>query len=139
MKKRDIIKDLEKNIYCRIASSKIEGVGVFAIRKIQKGIRPLITFADVDVIPIPEKEISRNKKIPPPVKKMVRDFYAIRDGMIYFSAHGFNEIDISYFLNHSDRPNLDVEEINEETVFTANQAIKAGEELTVDYNEFSDR
>jgi SET domain-containing protein len=138
VKKRDIIKDLEENIYCRISRSPIEGVGVFAIRKIPKGVQPLVTFADVDVVPVPEKEIMGNKKIPAAVKEMVRSFYATRDGVIYCSAHGFNEIDISYFLNHSDKPNLDVKEINEETVFTANRAIKPGEELTVNYKEFSD-
>jgi SET domain-containing protein len=139
MTKGDIIKDLEENIYCRIAPSKIEGVGVFAVRPIPKGTRPLVTFADIEVVPIPEKEIMKNKKIPTPVKKMVQGFYATQNGLIYCSAHSFNEIDISYFLNHSDKPNLDVVEINEETVFTANRRIKTGEELTVNYSEFSDR
>lgn len=138
MTKEDIIKDLEENIYCRIARSPIEGVGVFAIREIPKGTRPLVTFADPEVIPIPEKEIAENKKIPAPVKEMVRSFYAAKDGIVYCSAHSFNEIDISYFLNHSKTPNLDTQEIDEESVFTANRAIHAGEELTVDYSAFSD-
>lgn len=139
MTKKDILKDLEENIYCRIQRSPIHGVGVFAIKDIPKGRKPLVTFADVDVIPIPEKEIMDNKKISATVKEMVRGFYATRGGIVYCSAHSFNEIDISYFLNHSDKPNLDVEEINEETVFTANRVIKVGEELTVSYSEFSDQ
>ncbi len=139
MPKDDSIKDLEENIYCRIAPSKIEGVGVFAVRDIPKGTRPLITFSEADAIPIPEREIMDNPRIPAPVKEMVRSFYATQHGMIYCTAHSFNELDISYFLNRSDQPNLDVIEIDEETVFTANRDIKVGEELTVNYSEFSDQ
>ena len=37
--KQDILKNLE-NTYCRIRTSKINGVGVFAIKDIPKGINP---------------------------------------------------------------------------------------------------
>jgi len=136
MTKDDIIKDLEENIYCRIAPSPIEGVGVFAVRNIPKGTKPLITFAEVDVVEIPEREIMDNPKISGAVKEMVKGFYVVKNGIIYCSAHSFNEIDISYFLNHSDRPNLDIEEVDEESVFTANRDIAVGEELTISYSEF---
>jgi SET domain-containing protein len=115
MKKQAIIKDLEENIFCRIAPSPLHGVGVFAI-----------------------KPIMQNKKIPKTVKEMIKAFYAFQDGKIFCDARSFNEINISYFLNHSEKPNLDVEEINEETVFTANRIIRVGEELMVNYSKFSD-
>jgi SET domain-containing protein len=136
--KDEIIKDLEENVYCRIQRSPIQGVGVFAIREIPKGTKPLTTFREVEVVPIPEKEIADNPKIPQAVKDMVRAFYAVQDGNICFSDHSLNEIDISYFLNHSNTPNLDAEEINEESVFTANRDIHVGEELTSDYSEYSE-
>ncbi len=138
MTKEDIIKDLESNIYCRIQRSPIHGVGVFAIRDIPKGANPFVTFIDIDVVPVPEKEIMGNPRIPEAVKEIVKAFYAIRNGNIYCDARSLNEINISYFLNHAEKPNLDVEEINEETHFTANRNIQAGEELTTDYSKFSD-
>lgn len=136
--KKEIIKDLEENIFCRIQRSPLHGVGVFAIKKIPKGTNPFKAYIDVDVVAVPEKEIMKNKKIPKTVKDMVRAFYAFQDGKIFCDARSFNEINISYFLNHSKKPNLDSQEINEETVFTAKRTIAAGEELMVDYSEFSE-
>ena len=138
MNKEDIIKDLENNIYCRIQRSPIHGVGVFAVRPIPKGTNPFVTYANVDVVAIPEKEIMENKKISDAVKEMVRAFYVIQNGMIYCDARSFNEINITYFLNHSDAPNLDVKEMDDESKFSANMDIAAGEELTADYSRYSD-
>ena len=136
--KKDIIKDLEKNIYCRIQPSKIQGVGVFAIIDIPKGKNPFVTYTDVETIGIPKDEIMKNKKIPKPIKEMVNAFYVIQDGKIYCDARSLNEINITYFLNHSDNPNLNVKEIGGESVFTAKRKIKKGEELTSDYLKYSD-
>ncbi len=138
MKKDAIINDLENNIYCRIQRSPIHGVGVFAIKNIPKGVNPFVTYGDVDVIPVPEKEIMENKKIPDAVKEMVKAFYVIQNGAIYCDARSLNEINITYFLNHSNAPNLDVEDVNEESLFTAKRDIAAGEELTSDYSQYSD-
>jgi SET domain-containing protein len=138
MTKEEIIKDLENNIYCRIQPSEIQGVGVFAIRNIPKGTNPFITYTNVETVAIPEKEIMENKKIPSAVKEMVKDFYVIQDGNLYCDARSLNEINITYFLNHSDTPNLDVNEIDGESVFTANRDILVGEELTSNYSMYSD-
>jgi SET domain-containing protein len=138
MTKEEVIKDLENNIYCRIQPSEIQGVGVFAIRNIPKGTNPFITYTNVETVAIPEKEIMENEKIPNAVKEMVKDFYVIQDGNLYCDARSLNEINITYFLNHSDTPNLDVNEINGESVFTANRDILVGEELTSNYSMYSD-
>src|ERR1700722_2600650 len=138
MKKKDVIKDLEENIFCRIQRSPLHGVGVFAVKKIPKGTNPFKTYIDVDVIAVSEAEIMQNKKIPAAVKDMVKAFYAFQDGKIFCDARSFNEINISYFLNHSKKPNLNCEEIDKETVFTAKRTIAVGEELMVDYSAFSD-
>ncbi len=138
MTKEDIIKDLENNVYCRIQRSDIHGVGVFAIKEIPKGANPFVTYTNVETIPVPEKEIMENKNIPDTVKDMVKAFYVVQDGMFYCDARSLNEINVTYFLNHSKEPNLDVEEIDEESRFTANRNIAIGEELTSDYSEYSD-
>jgi len=138
MTKKEIIQDLEKNIYCRIRPSRIHGVGVFAIRRIPKGAYPLVSIRDVPVIPIPEKEILNNKKIPGAVKTMVRAFYARQNGNLCFPAHSFNQIDISYFLNHSKHPNLEATDVGDDILFRAIRTIRPGEELTADYSTYSD-
>jgi SET domain-containing protein len=138
MDKKEIINDLENHIFCRIQRSAIHGVGVFAVKEIPKGTEPLITFNEVDAIPVPESEIMDNPKISDAVKEMVRAFYVIRDGNIYCDDRSFNEINISYFLNHAASPNLDTIERNEETHFIANRDIHVGEELTSDQSTYSD-
>ena len=139
MTKEDIIKDLENNVYCRIQRSDIHGVGVFAIKEIPRGTNPFVTYTNVEIISVPEKEIMENTNISDTVKDMVKAFYVVQDGMIYCDARSMNEINVTYFLNHSKTPNLDVEEIDEESRFTANRNIAIGEELTSDYSDYSDQ
>lgn len=138
MTKEEIIQDLAKNIYCRIQRSSIHGIGVVAIKKIPKGAKPLLVADDADVIPIPEKEIMENKDIPDSVKEMIKAFYAMSEGNIYFPGHSLNQIDISYFMNHADHPNIDCKEIGEDIIHVANRDIEIGEELTIDYGTFTD-
>ena len=138
MTKEDIIEDLENNVYCRIQRSGIHGVGVFAVKNIAKGTNPFVIYTSVDTVAVPEKEIMENKKIPSTVKEMVKAFYAVQNGMIYCDARSLNEINITYFLNHSITPNLDVKEIDGETNFVTNRDIIQGEELTTDYSKYND-
>jgi len=139
MTKEDIIKDLENNVYCRIQRSDIHGVGVFAIKEIPRGTNPFVTYTNVEIIPVPEKEIMGNRNIPDTVKDMIKAFYVVQDGMVYCDARSLNEINVTYFLNHSKTPNLDVEEIDEESRFTTNRNISIGEELTSNYSDYSDQ
>ena len=136
MTKKDIIQDLERNIFCRIQVSPIEGVGVFAIRDIPKGMNPFVGAGKPRFIRVPLEDIMKNKKIPAAVKKLPHSFLAIHKGIVWFPNHGMNQIDISYFMNHSDRPNIECCKDGEE--FRAKRLIKTGEELLIDYGEFSD-
>jgi len=47
-------------------------------------------------------------------------------------------LNISYYLNHSDKPNLDIVEMEGSNYlgFVANRIIKEGEELTIDYSKY---
>jgi SET domain-containing protein len=138
MTKDDIIKDLEQNVYCRIKKSPIEGVGVFAIKKIPKGTDPFAGYLDVRTISVPTGEILDNKNIPDAVKELVKSFYVFKDGKIECPAHSFNEINIGYFMNQSGTPNTDAKSADGEVTFIANRDIETGEELTSDYATFSD-
>jgi SET domain-containing protein len=138
MTKKEIIKDLEENIYCRVQRSSIHGVGIVAIKDIPKGINPLDTKRIVKTVAIPEAEIMNNKKIPAAVKKMVASFYAKQDGYFYSPAYSLNQLDISYFLNHSKTPNMIAKEVRGEMIFIAKRKIRAGAELTSDYDTYSE-
>jgi SET domain-containing protein len=138
MTKEEIIQDLAQNVYCRIERSPIDGVGVFAIKRIPKGAKPLMVSDDTAVVPIPEKEIAERNDMPEAVKEMVGAFYAMSEGVIYFPGHSLNQIDISYFMNHADHPNIDCVEIGEDIIHVANRDIEVGEELTIDYATFAD-
>lgn len=80
---KKIIKDLEDNIYCRLRPSKIQGVGVFAIKKIPKGTKIFEGVRKIKFINISPKIIFQNKKINPAVKKMVKDFFVIFEKELY--------------------------------------------------------
>ena len=131
--KKKILNSLE-NTYCRLKPSATHGVGVFAIRLIPKGqelfigiINPTVTYK------FEAFELSHLDKA---VKKMVEDFFTADESgkIINISIGGVNGMDISYFLNHSDRPN--VKTIDGGSTFVALKTIKKGRELKVNYNTF---
>ena len=131
---RKIIKDLEENIYCRLRPLKIEGVGVFAVRDIPEGTNIFKLTRKTKFIAVNPKLVFENQKINKEIKKMVKDFYVITKKKLYLPNFSLNEIDISFFLNRSDNPNV-IDKDGEE--FFALRDIKKGEELTVDYGNYS--
>jgi hypothetical protein len=133
---KDLVKDLEENIYCRLKLSSIHGVGIFAIRDIPKHTDPFKSFLSYQFVPVNADVIFKNKKIDPVVKKLVSDMYAVVDGKIYLYRGGFNAIGIGFFLNHSKKPNLMVSEDGEQ--FLTARKIKKGEELLSDHQTYSD-
>ncbi len=65
-----------------------------------------------------------------------RFFYLTINKKIPVPGHGFKKMDVSLFLNHSDRPNII--SIHDRDYFEAIRDIKPGEELLVDYGEIVD-
>jgi len=136
MTAKKFIQDLEKNIYCRIRPSKIEGIGVFAIRYIPKNTKISKTIRKTKFIGIDPKLVFSNPRIDRAVKQMVRDFFVVWKGKLYLPNFSLNEIDISFFINHSKKPNV-IDKNGEE--FFALRDIKKGEELTADYRGYCDK
>lgn len=129
MNKKDLLDNLFNKTYCRLCPSKKHGVGVFAVKDIPKGINPFETDDDEKTIELTDQEI---KDLNPEIKKMIEDFSFLKNGIYYLGEHGLNGMNISYFLNTSENPN--VKSINGGEDFLTAKEIKAGEELTVDYN-----
>ena len=71
-------------------------------------------------------------------EKIVIDFFGNKDGYDVL-CYGPNDINISYYLNHSDKPNLDLAVGKSEYYeFITNRKIKKGEELFINYNLYDD-
>jgi len=138
MDKKKVLNSL-KNTYCRLKSSKIEGVGVFAVREIPKGINPFSGVKKQNWIKFNVNELENLDK---EVLKMIDDFFVIeKDSTVYIPERGLNGIDISFFVNNSKKPNLKIvgDGIKEEINFITSKVIKKGEELTVSYATYDDK
>ena len=137
MKKRELLKDLEENIYCRLQPSPIHGIGIFAIRDIPRGVNPFRGSREAQWKKFRVSEIRNNSHIPEEVEEFIFDLYPIRNDIIYIPNHSLNAVDISYFLNHGDEPNVTPQ--GDGNTFVTSREIKKGEELVSNYKTYSDR
>jgi len=128
--KNKCLKYLEKT-YCRLQVSQIHGIGVFAIRDIPKGESVFYGSPKQEWLLFSKKELDN---LDQEVKKMIDDFFASnKKGNIFMPKNGLNSIDISFFLNYSDKPNC---QSTNNDIFIATRKIKKGEELTADYADY---
>ena len=119
-------------VYVRLRALKKhrDGVGVFAIRDIPKGID--IFYGDDDPIVWVSKD--KINKLIPEIKKLYKDFAIIKDKK-YGCPKNFNQLTLSWYLNHSKSPNVGCDK---EYKFYALRDIKKGEELSADYNTYNE-
>jgi SET domain-containing protein len=124
-----------KDVYVRLAVTE-HGVGVRAVRDIPKGTNPFATCGDSDFIEIPQKKIEsiENKNI----LSMIQDFCPRQNGVYYVPQRGLNSIDVAWYLNHSNTPNMYTPK-GDGDEFIALRDIKEGEYLTIDYDTYDDR
>src|ERR1700722_10093943 len=128
---KKLIKDLEENVYCRLQPSSVHGIGVFAIRDIPKGKELFKNYLTYQLTPVPIATIEKDTKIDKAVKKFADDVSPAHNGMLYLYRKGLNAIDISFFLNHSNTPNVATKD--DCWSFFAARNIRKGEELFSDY------
>ena len=129
--KKRIFKNLQST-YCQIRPSKIDGVGVFAVREI-----PEKTKLFTGYVPQPSARFKlwELKKLPAAVLKLLAGFLVLEnDGTIEIPQGGFEGLDMSFYLNHSKTPNVKITSGGE--AFITLRKIKKGEELTIDYQKF---
>ena len=125
---KDTLKKLE-DTYCRLKPSSLHGVGVFAIRDIPANVNPFNTIKKQEWV---EFNISELKYLGKEILKMIDDFYVIKkNGKVWINEEALNGMDISFFLNNSESPNLKT--IDDGDTFITLRRIKKGEELTVAY------
>jgi SET domain-containing protein len=129
--KNNLIKNL-KNTFCCLKPSKIQGIGVFAIRDIPENTDP---FFGIKKQIWHELKMSDFKKFDKEILKMIDDFFVVeKNGKVLMPEFCLNGMDISFFLNHSKNPNLKT--IDRGFNFITMRKIKKGEELTVSYGTY---
>ena len=131
-----LLNHLNNDIYCRLGVSNISGIGVIAIKDIPINTDPfknlsnkkdtIITLYDKDLINIDNG-----------VVKLVKDFFG-NNSSYDILYEGPNYINISYYMNHSKKPNINIIPYtdNEYCKFISNTFIRKGEELTINYNDY---
>lgn len=130
--KKEILEKLE-NTYCRLKSSNLHDVGVFAIRDIPKGTDPFYGSHEPKWVKFNASELSH---LHPEILKMIDDYWVIEnDGSVIVPDSGLNGMDISSFLNHSAKPN--VKTGDKGITFLTKTRIKKGMELTTDYRSIN--
>jgi len=117
-------------VFARIGRSRIHGVGVIAVRDIPAGTA--LFRGESERV----RWVSRDavRRLPPALRALYEDF-----GMVWGTRIGvpptLNMLSVGWYLNHSDRPNV---EADDDARFFALRDIRAGEELTADYRTFVD-
>ncbi len=129
------IKHPHEGVYTRLRPSKIHGIGVFAIRKIEKGIY-IFSGDDNPMIWINKEDLG---SMPSEIWKLYEDFAVTKNnGTLYGCPKNFNMLTVGWYLNHSEEPNVGCDIENDYT-FYALRDIACDEELTVDYRAFSEQ
>jgi SET domain-containing protein len=126
--KKTLFKHLNDDIYCRLGVSKVHGVGVFAIRPIPKGVKPLNSL-----VKLKELEFSREEleALPKSVRKQLEIFCYYVGDTFYIPSTGLNCVNMAVYVNHSKKPNL---RFKKDGSLQAIKNIKKGEELMIDYD-----
>ena len=140
MSKAKLLKHLQNDIYCRLGVSKISGIGVIAIKDIPKGTNPFKNLSDEKdkIVSLDRDDL---KSLDKNVAKIIGDFFGSNGGTVFdVLYYGPNHLNISYYLNHSDNPNIDtIDGGNAYLDFVTNCTIKENEELTINYKQYDDQ
>lgn len=124
LKEKVILKRLDQ-VYCRLAPSKIDRIGVFAIRDIPKGVNPFNNsfMAQEAII------VSKNKIKDSEILSLLHDYHPTADSSKQIVSNFPNQLIWSNYINYTDNPNI---ELLSDSVWITLRDIKKGEELLED-------
>ena len=128
MKKKRLLKHLSEEVYCRLGVSPIHGIGVFAVRAIEKGVDPLRSLVSHKEISFTREEL---RALPKGVRKQIEMFCYYDDKEVLISTMGLNTMDYAIYINHSKTPNLIMKKSGRFETLTK---IRVGDELFMDYD-----
>jgi SET domain-containing protein len=126
-----IVDYINSTVWCKLAPSKIHGVGVFAIRDIIKGT----DLTDVTRLILVEPKVYRLAEpefmlIEKPIRDLILDKSIFKEGEDFSFISPNAECYLQDFCNHSEEPNVD-------KWFETIRDIKEGEEILEDFREFT--
>ncbi|MDB5669090.1 MAG: hypothetical protein JWO25_49 [Alphaproteobacteria bacterium] len=123
-----------EGVYVRLGVSRIDGVGVFAIRPIPKGTNIFANDA-VEMVWV-DKACLDAEGLTGPERELYSDF-AIRKGGKLGCPINFNSLTPGWYLNEPGAHDQANVESDDRFNFTASRDIEKGEELTIRYPGFS--
>lgn len=127
-KKKELLKHLTRDVYCRLGVSTVHGVGVFAVRAIPKGVNPLKTLSSVKEVKLKRSDLG---DLPKGVRKQLKMFCYYEGDTIYVPESGLNLVNMAVYVNHSKTPNLYFKKDGD---LRALVDIEEGAELLIDYD-----
>lgn len=123
-----LLRELRDEHYVMLKPSPLHGIGVFAIRDIPKGCRRIFSSGSGHWVRLSFEEV---EQLPEHSRSLV-ETYCLYDETHYFvPGHGFKQMDLTLYLNHSGQPNI--ASLNDGEEFETLRETKAGEELLVHY------
>ena len=128
-KKKKLLQHLRTEVFCRLGVSPVHGIGVFAIRDIPKGVKPLKSRLKLHEIKFNHAEVS---SLPSQVRKELDMFCYYDKHHMLIPAIGLNSMNMSVYLNHSKSANV---KMRKDGVLIALRDIKSDEELVMDYDD----
>ena len=142
--KNNLIENLHSFTFCKIAPSKTEGVGVFAVRDIPCDTK-IFSMANnrpaspADVIQLTEQELYC---LDENVKDLIKSYFPQSPSKTYgVPKEGLNNLNFGFYINHSDDPNIAISENQDESYglidFVTIRDVKRGEELTENYHDLA--
>ena len=136
--KERLLRHWRTRTYPRLGVSKISGVGVLAAQRIPAGTNPFPTHSrrHDSTMQLTPQDVAG---LPAHVRKCVHDFFlADEHGTFHVAKKALSELDVSFYLNHSETPNVKLNYTsagqNGFVPFETLCAIESGEELSFNYN-----
>jgi len=126
--KKNLLKHLQEEVYCKLGISKVHGIGVFALRTIPKGVNPMRTWHDVEEVEFTHLDL---KGLPRSVRKELDIFCYYTDEVMHIPSVGMNTMNMAVYLNHSKKPSVAYQKNGQLKTL---RTIRSGEELMLDYD-----
>jgi hypothetical protein len=121
-------------VYTRLGVSKIHGIGVFAIRPIPSGTN-VFSNDQVDLVWI-ERSALNHASLGPQELQLYHDFGIARGALIGCPVN-FHNLTPGWYCNEPPEGSLPNMKVDADLEFWSIADIEEGEELTVQYDEFS--